>query len=95
MKIKFWSKDIAISLAYKFNIKLKYIHWIIIYYYRFFYFKYKILPSVRKLLIFLNEKFKNKFNKKIDSFFLYKLFPKGLIKQVCIISCLPNKTQCF
>lgn len=91
MKIKFWSKNIAINLAYKININLRYIHWVIIYFYRSFYFKYNILPSIRNLLIFLNKKYSTKYN----SIYLYKLFPKGLIKQVCFISCLPNNIQCF
>ncbi len=91
MKIKFWSKNIAINLALKLGINLKYIHWIIIYYYRFFYFKHKILPSIRNLLIYLNKKY----NKKYNSIYLYTLFPKGVIKQVCQISYLPEKIQCF
>ncbi len=91
MKIKFWSKNIAIKLALKEGIHLKYIHWVIIYYFRLFYFKYNSLPNIRNLLNFLNIKY----NKQYNSIFLYKLFPKGVIKQVSKISNLPKNVQCF
>ncbi len=79
------------KLAYKEGIHLKNIHWIIIYYYRLFYFKNKSLPNIRNLLNYLNFKY----NKKYDSIFLYNLFPKGVIKQISKISCLPKNVQCF
>ncbi len=91
MKNFFWSKNIAIKIAYNYGIKLNYHHWIIIYYYRFFYFKHRNLPNIRNLLNFLNKKYK----KKYDSIYLYRLFPKGVIKQVSDIACLPKKVQCF
>ncbi len=91
MKIKFWNKNIAIKLALNEGIYLEYIHWVIIYYFRFFYFKYNSLPNIRNLINFLNIKY----NKKYDSIFLYKLFPKGIMRQVSKISCLPENVQCF
>ncbi len=91
MKKKFWSKNIAIRIAHYYNIKLNYDHWIIIYYFRFFYFKYGNLPNVRNLLNFLNKNY----DKKYDSIYIYKLFPKGIIRQVSEIACLPNNVQCF
>ncbi len=94
MKRKFWNKSIAISIASKYGIKLNYIHWKIIYYFRFFYFKNGNIPNIRNLIIFLN---KNVYfnNYKFDSLFLYKLFPGGLIKQVTSIACIPSFVQCF
>ncbi len=90
MNIKFWNKKIAMKLAFKEGIKLSYIHWKIIYYFRFFYFEYGNIPNIRSLLNYLN-----KYNNKYDSILLYNLFPKGLIKQVSKIACLPLSVQCF
>ncbi len=90
MKKKIWDKKIAIKLALKENIILNNIHWKIIFYVRNFYFKNKVFPNTRNILFFLNKK-KNYF----DSIFLFKLFPKGIIKQCSKIACLPDYVSCF
>ncbi len=91
MKYIFWNKEIGINIAYKEGIKLNIIHWRIIYYIRLFYFKYDIFPSIRNIISFLNKKYKIN----CDSIFLFKLFPKGIIKQSSKIACIPNYVQCF
>ncbi len=94
MKYKyFWNKEIAINIAKKYDIKLKKIHWKIIYYFRSFYFKNKILPNIRLILIYLN---KNNNNKKYNSIYLFKLFSINLLKTISDISGLKNKLiVCF
>ncbi len=87
----FWDKNLAIKIANKKGIILSKIHWKIIYFYRNFYFKNKLLPNIKILLFYLNKN-KNKYN----SIYLFKLFPKGLIKQILDICGLSNKiVSCF
>ncbi len=86
-----WSKKLAIKIAYNEGIIMNNSHWKIIYYFRFYYFKKKSIPSVISLMNFLNKKSNNKYN----SVYLFKLFPKGLIKQVTKISCLSKYISCF
>ncbi len=90
MKKYIWNKKIAIKLALNENIILNNFHWKIIYYVRNFYFKNKLLPNIRNILCFLNKKKVN-----FDSIFLFKLFPKGIIKQCSKIACLPENVSCF
>ncbi len=94
MKSKYiWNKKFAINIANKFNIKLKKIHWKIIYFFRSFYFKNNILPNIRLVLIFLN---KGNKNNKYNSIFLFKLFNMNFLKIVSNICGLKNKlVVCF
>ncbi len=86
-----WNENLAIEIANKNGIKLKKIHWKIIYFFRSFYFKNKYLPNIRIVLMFLN-----KDNIKYNSIYLFKLFPKGFLKQISDICCLSNKLViCF
>ncbi len=91
MKFKNWNRNIAINIAFKENIILNIYYWRIIFYFRFYYLKNKIIPNTRNLLNFLNKRYNYKYN----SLYLFKLFPKGVIKQITKISCLPNNMQCF
>ncbi len=91
MIIRKWNRNIALSIAKSEGINLNISHWRIIFYIRFFYFKYKIIPNIRNLLNYLN----NKFNKKYDGIYLFKLFPKGFNRQIIKITCLPENIQCF
>ncbi len=91
MKLKKWNRNIAINIALKEGIILNIYYWRIIFYYRLFFFKNNIIPNIRNLLNFLNKKYKCNY----DSFYLFKLFPKGFIKQITKITCLPDNVQCF
>ncbi len=91
MKLKKWNRNIAINIALKENIILDIYYWRIIFYYRFFYIKNNFIPKIRNLLFFLNKKY----NSNYDSLYLYKLFPKGFIKQIINITCLPSSIRCF
>ncbi len=92
MKINhFWSKSLAESIAVKENVLMTNIHWVIVYYFRSYYFKYSSIPSTINLLVYLNIKY----NKKYDSIFLFKLFPEGVFNQVLKISCLSSFIRCF
>lgn len=91
MELKKWNRNIAINIAFKYGIILNIYYWRIIFYYRFFYIKNKIIPNIRNLLNFLNKKY----NCNYDSFYLLKLFPNGFIKQIVKITCLPGNIRCF
>ncbi len=91
MTHKVWNKKKAIKIAKCEGIEITKIHWIIILYFRDFYYLHKSIPNNRELLFFLNKKLKIK----VDNILLYNLFPKGLIKQVSKIACLPDFVRCF
>ncbi len=91
MRLKKWNRSIAINIALKENIVLNIYYWRIIFYFRFFYIKNYNIPNVRNLLNFLNKKYNNNYN----SLYLYKLFPKGFMKQIIKITCLPSNVRCF
>ncbi len=93
MNIKFfWNKDLANIIAKKEGLLMSNIHWLVIIYFRCYFFKNKSLPNNRILLSYLNKTF---MLKKFNSIDLYKLFPKGLFKQVCLIGNLPKNINCF
>ncbi len=87
----FWDKNLAKKIAYNQSIIMKKIHWIIVFYFRSFFFKYKSIPNTRLILNYLNLKYSNVY----DSIFLFCLFPNGVINQVSKISLLPNNVICF
>ncbi len=93
--LNIWNKSISYRLAKKQGIILKNIHWKIILFYRKYFFLNKVIPSIRLLLIYLNKNESNK--KKYNSLVLFNLFPKGVVKQILIISCLPKESimNCF
>ncbi len=92
MKKILWSKGLANKIAKIENIKMTKMHWVIIYYFREFYYLNKSTPNIRNLLTFLNKKFKNKV---INSIFLFNLFPNGVMNQILKISCVPDFVRCF
>ncbi|WP_343189367.1 TusE/DsrC/DsvC family sulfur relay protein [Buchnera aphidicola] len=88
---KDWNKKIAKKIAKKEGIKMTIKHWEIIYLIKKFYKKYNIVPSLRMILKIK----KKKKNKKYNSIYLFKLFPKGPSKQGSKIAGLPKPTKCL
>ncbi len=90
--INFWDKSLALNIAKKESINMSVVHWVIIYYFRSYYFRFKNIPKTRNVLTYLNFKY---VKKKYDSLVLFKLFPKGFVGQVLKISCLSSFVRCF
>ncbi|CAL4043532.1 Sulfurtransferase TusE [Buchnera aphidicola (Tetraneura ulmi)] len=88
----YWNKIIAIEIAKKESINLTINHWEIILFIRNFYLKFKITPSMKMLSKSLKLKFGNK---KSNSIYLYKLFPKGAANQASKIAGIPKPNHCL
>ncbi|WP_422667360.1 TusE/DsrC/DsvC family sulfur relay protein [Buchnera aphidicola] len=87
-----WNILIAQEIAQNENINLNSDHWKIIYFVRDFYFKFNMTPSMRMLINAIQKKIKNK---KINSIYLFTLFPKGPAKQASKIAGIPKPAQCL
>ncbi|QFQ32273.1 TusE/DsrC/DsvC family sulfur relay protein [Buchnera aphidicola] len=86
-----WNIYLAEEIAKKEKIKLTDNHWEIIYFIRKFYFQYNITPSMRMLI----HGVKKESDKKINSIYLFKLFPKGPAKQASKIAGIPKPSKCL
>ncbi|CAL4322625.1 TusE/DsrC/DsvC family sulfur relay protein [Buchnera aphidicola] len=89
--IKKWNKFYAYKIAKLEGIVIKKKHWKIIKFFRKFYFKFHTTPSMRILLKAINYNSK----KKIDSIYLFKLFPKSPALQASKIAGLPKPKKCL
>ncbi|CAL4323969.1 Sulfurtransferase TusE [Buchnera aphidicola (Thelaxes suberi)] len=88
---KKWNKSIAIEIAKEELIILTSHHWEIIYLIREFYIEFNISPSFRMLYQFVKKRKKIK----INSLFLFKLFPKGIEIQATKIAGIPKNHRCI
>ncbi|NIH16524.1 MAG: TusE/DsrC/DsvC family sulfur relay protein [Buchnera aphidicola (Periphyllus lyropictus)] len=91
MKKIFWNKKYALKIAKKEKIKIKKIHWKIIFFTRNFYLKFHIIPSIRILLTAINKTYK----KKLNSVDLINLFPKNPAIKISKIAGIPNPKKCI
>ncbi|WP_343192501.1 TusE/DsrC/DsvC family sulfur relay protein [Buchnera aphidicola (Taiwanaphis decaspermi)] len=90
--INIWNKSLAKKIAFFEKIKMKKQHWEIIYLVRNFYLSFGISPSIRIIMKILKKN--NKYSK-IDSSYLFKLFPKGPALQANKIAGLPKPSNCL
>ncbi|ARC54645.1 sulfur relay protein TusE [Candidatus Riesia pthiripubis] len=86
---KKWSKSFAYLIAEQENILLTDEHWKIIMFIRNFFLKFNTSPTSRMLIRAISK------NKKIDSMYLYKLFPNGIAKQAAKMAGIPKPTKCI
>ena len=86
-----WEKDIAEVMAKEDNIELSDDHWEIINFLREYYEEYQIAPAVRVLTKAVGKKLGKD---KVNSKYLYELFPYGPGKQACKFAGLPKPTGC-
>ncbi|CAL4324739.1 Sulfurtransferase TusE [Buchnera aphidicola (Cavariella theobaldi)] len=87
-----WSISLAKEIAENEKICLNSDHWEIIYFMRDFYLKFNVTPSIRMLIKGLQKK---RYNKKINSVNLFKLFPKGPAQQASKIAGIPKPVKCL
>ncbi|CAL4043736.1 Sulfurtransferase TusE [Buchnera aphidicola (Pemphigus populi)] len=90
-KYKTWNKYIGEQIAKKKFIKMSPQHWEIIYIVRKFYVKFKITPSMRMLLAYIEKKNK----KKINSQYLFILFSDNAIVKISAIAGVPKPKSCL
>ena len=89
--IKDWNIKIAEEIAKQENVNLSPEHWQIITFIRHFYFKFKMTPSMRMLI----KSIEKKNHHKINSIYLFILFPKGPAQQASKIAGIPKPNKCL
>lgn len=90
--IKDWNKEIALIIAKEEKIIITENHWKIIFFMRNFYLNFSIYPSMR----ILNKEIAKLIDKKkVNSIYLFNLFPEGPLTQGAKIAGLPQTTKCL
>lgn len=92
LKLQQWTSEVGEIIAAQENIILTQDHWAAIHFLRNFYESYKMLPAQR---IWVKELGKQLGGEKGNSLYLYKLFPKGPLKQASKIAGLPKPNKCL
>ena len=87
-----WNEKVTELFAKEDNLALTAEHWEIIYFLRYFYEKYNISPAMRILVKELKKKYGEK---KGNSVYLKKLFPKGPARQATRLAGLPKPARCI
>lgn len=90
-KYIYWNETIAQNIAKNESIDMTKDHWEVIYAIRDFYFKFNLTPSIIMLIKFLNKRG----SKKINTCYLFKLFPVGPVKQASKIAGIPEPSSCL
>jgi len=91
-KTQDWNIILAKEIAKKENIDLNSDHWTIIIFVREFYLKFNVTPSMRMLITSMSKKIGHS---KINSIYLFKLFPKGPAQQASKIAGIPKPVKCL
>jgi len=87
-----WDISLAGEIAQLENITMTEQHWQVVYFVRDFYQQFNTSPAIRALV----KAMQNKYGKdKIDSRYLYRLFPDGPAKQATKIAGLPKPARCI
>lgn len=87
-----WTKELALAIAHIENITMTDEHWQVVNFVRDFYTQFNTSPAIRALV----KAMENKYGKeKINSRYLYRLFPDGPAKQATKIAGLPKPARCI
>jgi len=87
-----WSEAMAEVIAAQEGITLAVEHWEVVRFVREFYLEFNTSPAIRMLVKAMANKFGEK---KGNSRYLYRLFPKGPAKQATKIAGLPKPVKCI
>ncbi|CUX97275.1 TusE/DsrC/DsvC family sulfur relay protein [Candidatus Hoaglandella endobia] len=87
-----WCDELAVEIARLEKIKLSEAHWEIIRFVRNFYLQYNTSPTVRMLIQAMSKSFGET---KVNSRYLFRLFPQGPAKQATKIAGLPKPVKCL
>jgi len=95
-----WSDAVAEEMAYQQsqqdNVKLTEAHWGLINYFRDYYHENKVHPSMHKLVMTLGKQHGKDFHaRKGYESFLYELFPRGPVPELCKLAGLPKPVEEF
>lgn len=89
---KGWDVSLAAAIAELENITMSDEHWQVIYFVRDFYEQFNTSPAIRALVKAMQNKYGAE---KINSRYLYRLFPDGPAKQATKIAGLPKPARCI
>ena len=87
-----WTEQLALYIAELESIQMSPEHWQVINFVRAFYIEYNTSPAIRALVKALEKEYGKD---KINSRYLYRLFPKGPAKQATKIAGLPKPARCI
>lgn len=87
-----WNEAFAIYIAQLESIDLSEEHWQVIHFVRAFYIEFNTSPAIRALIKALQREIGGD---KINSRYLYRLFPDGPAKQATKIAGLPKPARCI
>ena len=87
-----WNTDLAVQMAEIESITLSEEHWQVIHFVRAFYIEFNTSPAIRALVKALQRELGAD---KINSRYLYRLFPEGPAKQATKIAGLPKPARCI
>jgi len=95
-----WTEKVAEEMAYQQsqqdNVKLTETHWGLIQYFRDYYRENKVHPTMHKLVMTLGKYHGQHFHdhKEYEKF-LYEIFPRGPVPELCKLAGLPKPTEEF
>lgn len=87
-----WDTEIASFIADIESIEMTDEHWQVIYFVREFYEHFNTSPAIRALVKAMQNKYGTE---KVNSRYLYRLFPDGPAKQATKIAGLPKPARCI
>ncbi len=87
-----WNLDVANYIAAVEGIQMTEHHWEVVNFLRDYYSRYQIAPMIKILVKEVSNKLGSK---KVNTKYLYKLYPCGPAEQACRIAGLPKSTGCI
>lgn len=87
-----WTRPLAEHIAQLESVEMTDEHWQVVFFVRDFYLEYNTSPAIRALVKAMEKKYGKE---KINSRYLYRLFPKGPAKQATKIAGLPKPARCI
>jgi tRNA 2-thiouridine synthesizing protein E len=85
------AEEMAMQQAEKDNVKLTETHWGLVRYFRDYYQENKVHPTMHKLVLTLGKQHGEHFHdEKAYEKFLYDLFPRGPVQELCKLAGLPK-----
>ena len=88
------AEEMAMQQAMEDNVKLTETHWGLIQYFRDYYQENKVHPTMHKLVLTLGKQQGKHFHdEKSYEKFLYDLFPRGPVQELCKLAGLPKPVE--
>lgn len=87
-----WTEELAVFIADLEGLYMSDNHWQVVRFVREFYLEFNTSPAMRPLIKAMQNKYGDE---KINSRYLYRLFPEGPAKQATKIAGLPKPARCI